>query len=465
MNAPDGVSHPPDGGRDEARSSSPNLAWVFGLQRFGIRTGLDTVRELLRRLGSPQSKMDTVLVGGTNGKGSVARLLAASLQAAGVSTGLFTSPHLQYVGERAVVNGVPATEAEMESLAAAVRADAEELEATFFEVMTAMSLLRFARARADVAVLEVGMGGRLDATNAVDPRLCIITNVALDHTAILGASEAEIAAEKAGIMRPGVPLLTGATGAALSVVEERAREMVAPLFSLGRQLQVVDRVDQHGVAGWDGLGLELSWQAVHEPLAPPVLRQPGTLALTSPLVGPHQKDNIALAAFGALLLGVEGGAVQEAVAATRWPGRLDRRSYRGRHVVLDGAHNQAAAAALATALARLEGQAAVMILGISADKDVRAVLSELTGLARHVIFTAAVRSPRSATGGDLQEVWRGLGEVPEAEVVEGPAAALRRALELTEPGETVVVAGSLFLVAEASDLLDGRTGEPYERWQ
>ena len=461
MNGPDrlGASAEPGVG-ESPEVPFPNLEWLFGLQRFGIRTSLDTVRALLERLGSPHTQLDAVLVGGTNGKGSVARLLAACLKVAGVRTGLFTSPHLRSVGERALVNGVPATRAEMESLAAEVRADAEELQATFFEVITAVSLLRFARAEVRTAVLEVGMGGRLDATNVADPRLCIITGVALDHTAILGDTVPEIAAEKAGIVRPGVPLLTAATGPALQVLEERARASGAPLFALGRHLHVA-----HTSRGWNGLELTLSWEAVDGPHAPLVLRQRGSLELSSPLVGQHQAANVGLAAFGALLLGVEEDAVRGAVATTRWPGRLERRRHRERYVVLDGAHNQDAAAALATAVRQLEGQIAVMVLGVSADKDLRAVLGELVGLSRHVIFTAAVKSPRSATGAALLEAWQDAGGQPEAEAVGTPAAALERALELSGPGETLVVAGSLFLVAEVSDLLDGVEGEHYSRWQ
>ena len=469
-------------GAGTPESPYPHLAWLFGLQRFGMRTGLDTARELLRRLGNPESELDTVLVGGTNGKGSVARLLAACLQASGVRTGLFTSPHLQRVGERARVNGVPASDADMDRLVGAVRSEATAVEATFFEVMTAVCLLRFVEARADVAVLEVGMGGRLDATNVAAPDLTVITGVALDHTAVLGDTVQAIAAEKAGIVRPGVPLLTGAEGAALRVLEDRAAAVEAPVFVLGRELNVAVIA-----SSWEGLELRLTWNASQVRHVPLVLQEAGAMQLTAPLVGRHQAGNVALAAFGALLLGVEPGTVQAALALTRWPGRLERREYEGRHVVLDGAHNQQAAAALARALGELEGRVAVLVLGVSADKDVDALLSELQGVASHVIFTAAVNSPRSAEPTALLEAWQrasGAAAVnaealsaeavsaeavsakpASAEAVTGTAAALRRALTLAAPGETVAVAGSLFLVAEVCNVLDGVDGEPYERWQ
>lgn len=437
-----------------------NLEWLFALQRFGIRTGLETMRELLRRVGSPELELDTVLVGGTNGKGSVARLLAACLQAAGARTGLFTSPHLQAIGERARVNGVAATEHDMDRLVAAVRPEAAALEATFFEVVTAASLLRFMECAADVAVLEVGLGGRLDATNAARPDLCVVTGVALDHMAVLGNTVAEIAAEKAGIIRPLVPLVTGAEGEALDVLERRAADRAAPLFVLGRDFTVTTTHSD-----WNGLELSVSWEPVGGRHVPLPLREAGSLALTSPLVGAHQARNVALAAFGALLLGTGTEAVASAVAATTWPGRLERREHSGRHVVLDGAHNPQAAAALAAALGALAGRVEVLIVGLSADKDVVGVLAELAQVADTVVATHAARSPRSLAPEALLGAWTAAGSFAPAEAAADPAAALSRALELCPPGGTIVVAGSLFLVAEASDLLDEVEGEPYERWQ
>lgn len=442
----------------------PNLQWLFALQRFGIRTGLDTMRELLHRLGSPERELDTVLVGGTNGKGSVARVLAACLQASGAVTGLFTSPHLQRVGERARVNGAVTPDLEMDRLVAIVRPAATALEATFFEVITAASLLRFAAAGADVAVLEVGLGGRLDATNVVTPDLTVVTGVALDHTAILGDTVEKIAAEKAGIARPAVPLVTGATGVALRVLEERAEELAAPLYVLGREFEVSVQA-----SGWDGLEMTLAWGAAP---APRSRREPAArdaLRLTSPLVGAHQAANVAMAAYGALLLGVSPRAVSAAVAATDWPGRLERREHLGRYVVLDGAHNQQAAEALAAATGALEGRAAVLVLGMSADKDSGAVLATLARVAEHVVFTRAVRSPRSLAPEALLREWgaatHGAGSTISAESAPDPPAALARALELCPVGGTIVIAGSLFLVAEVRDLLDQETSEPYERWQ
>lgn len=444
MSAPDAPRH----------ASDDPLAWLFALQRFGARAGLGTMRELLARLGSPQRAFRTALVGGTNGKGSVARLLAAALQAGGWRTGLFTSPHLQRVGERARVDGEEASAAEMAALVAEVRPLATELGATFFEVVTAVALLRFARAGVERAVLEVGMGGRLDATNAVEPELTVVTGVALDHQGVLGASVAEIAGDKAGILREGVPLVTAATGEALAVLAERAGSLGAPLVRYGEAFTA------EGVSsGWEGVGFTLAWRGGGP------LPDAGRLELASPLVGRHQVANVAQAAVAALLLGVAPGAVREALATARWPGRLERCSHRGRHVVLDGAHNPQAAQALAVALQELEGRVAVLVVGVSEEKDVDALLRAWHGLARRVLFTRAERSPRAATPETLLAAWRAGGGAPPAATAPGPAAALAAALDATAPGDTIVVAGSLFLVGEARDLLEGKGSEPFERWQ
>lgn len=449
-----------------------NLEWLFGIQRFGMREGLEVMTELLKRVGSPQRGFDVVLVGGTNGKGSVARLVAACLEEAGARTGLFTSPHLQRVGERALVNGVPTPDHDVDRLVAAVRAEAEVLGATFFEVITAAALLRFAEAQVDVAVLEVGMGGRLDATNAVTPDLSVITGVALDHMRVLGPTVEEIAVEKAGILRRGVPTVTGAEGSALEIIRQRAAEVGARMVVLGADASVGDAVGGDFSVGdvissWQGVTAQLAWSVPAVRNLPELLREPGQLRLSSPLVGEHQASNVAQAAMAALLLGVPAQSVQRAVKRTRWPGRLERRTVDGRFVVLDGAHNQQAAAALAASLLRLEGRVQVLVLGMSDDKDVRAVLAELTDSAHNVIFTRAVNSPRAADPAALRSEWLTVcgPDAAATEVHASPDQALTRAMQVAVEGQTAVVAGSLFLVAEVRNLLDGDEGEPYERLQ
>lgn len=426
---------------------TPGLDWLFGLQRFGMRPGLERVEALLAELGLPAPGTRVALVAGTNGKGSVARLLAAALTRSGHRTGSFFSPHLERVGERARVDGVEATDAEMEEAVAAVRPAAERLGCTFFEVVTAAALHRFRASGVDWAVMEVGLGGRFDATNALAPSLSVITGVALDHQAVLGDTVAAIAREKAGVLRPGVPAVTGAAGEALEAIAAAASELGAPLLALGRDFDV-----QVGSSGWEGLRLTVSGGLAGLPLE-----------VRTPLVGRHQAWNVAVAVVSALALGLPADAVREAVAATRWPGRLERLDL-DRAWVLDGAHNPQAAGAVASTLDDLGGAPAAVVVGVSSDKDLGGVLRPLVRRARHVVVTRSSSSPRAAPTGDLAAAATRLGAQGVVEAAD-TAAALEAARRLTQPGELVLVAGSLFLVGEARTLLRGGTLEGRERWQ
>ncbi len=429
----------------DAAASAPNLDWLFSLQRFGIKPGLGPMRELLAELGSPHTELRCVLVAGTNGKGSVARTLAACLMNGGDRVGLYTSPHLQHLGERVQVDLVPGSDELLDDLVGRVRPVAERQKNTFFEVVTAAALLRFKEAGVTWAVLEVGLGGRLDATNVVMPELSVITSVALDHTAVLGGTLEEIAFEKAGILRAGVPLLSGVLepGAA-GVIARHAAEVGAGMTEYGK-----DFWGEDARVTWEGTGF--TW------------RHPGAdfdgVRVGSGLVGRHQVINLTLALEAGNALGVPLEGALSAAQDTRWPGRLESFWMEGRRVVLDGAHNPAAARALAAAVSELTGSAAVLVFGSSADKDVAGVLEALAPVARRVVVTHAVRSPRASAPAELA------GKLPGAVVAEDPAGALRQALDLSLPGETVLVAGSLFLVGETRDLLTGAAVEGRLRWQ
>lgn len=435
-----------------------SVEWLFALQRFGMEPGLARVHALLAACGSPQRTFEAVLVAGTNGKGSTSGVLAACLQAGGRRTGLFISPHLQRIGERAVVDGVESTMEAFADATAFVRPHAERLGATFFEVVTVVCAVLFQRARVRVAVMEVGMGGRLDATNALEPMLSIITGVALDHMAVLGDDVATIAGEKAGILRSGLPALTAATGTALGVIEDEARRLGAELTVLGRDLHA-----EVNESTWDGLKLTITG-LVDDPEAP--------LAVVTALAGRHQASNVALAVAGAVKLGVPRNAVVSGVAKCRWHGRLERLSYQGRHVVFDGAHNAQGAEALAAAMAELAPDCEVMLLGTSADKDHAGLVLPLVNIAEHVIATRAVFSPRATEPERLARYVTEVAEAAGAMDARGrvssaatPVEALTSALDIAPVGGYILVAGSLFLVGEVRSIVLGTPTEHGERWQ
>jgi dihydrofolate synthase / folylpolyglutamate synthase len=473
-------------------SGVDDWAWVERLQRFGVHPGLARMRALFGALGDPQDAFEVALVAGTNGKGSTVALLDAMLRAnlpgspsdAGAArdlvvapVGRFVSPHLSRFGERFTVDGRPLPDAVLAEALRDVRPHAERLAATFFEVLVAVAALAFARAGVGRAVLEVGMGGRLDATNASEPTLSVITQIALDHEAVLGPDVATIAGEKAGVLRAGRPAVTSAEGVALGVVRRRAAE-------LGAALTVVDEVPMElRDVGWAGVEV----------------RGLGPAPIRAPLLGAHQARNLAAAALAARAWGTPWHAVVAGAGAVRWPGRLERLDALGCRWLLDGAHNPAGAHALSRALDGLGARPRVAVLGVTDDRLGGDLPAALRGLAPDVVATRASRSPRAATAAQLAERLRalraerlrvlgaerlraqhGAGRIVAIEdVAEAVAAAAATALSAAgadpnRPGAaldvdagppTVVVAGSLYLVGEVRALLLGEEPEAFERWQ
>ena len=409
------MRRPEPNGRDD-------LAWLAGLTRFGIKPGLDRTRALLRAAGEPQRRFRTVLVGGTNGKGSTVTALAEMVSAAGISSGRFTSPHLHQLVERFWIDGRLADESALVAQVRALRPAAERVGATLFEVLTAGACLLFAEAGVDLAVFEVGLGGTFDATNALEPELSIVTNIGLDHVAVLGSSLEAIAADKAGIFRPDRPAFTAATGAALEVIRRRAVEIGADLSALGSEVQVAVQD-----LGWHGLDIAVTTKG-------------HTLEGRTPLVGRHQGDNLGLAVAAAIQLGLSPEAIRSGLERVVWPGRLERFALEGRWLVLDAAHNPEGAVALAAALEHLEPEPVTVVFGASEDKDVVGMIAALRPQIRRLIATAA-SNPRALAADRL-------ARLVAAEGSGAVETTLDRALEATALGGTVVVAGSLFLVAE-----------------
>lgn len=425
---------------------SSAVAYLYRLQKHGIKLGLETMTALTARLGMPQNRYRTVHIAGTNGKGSTAATAAAILQAAGYRVGLYTSPHLVDFRERIRVNGEMIPESRVAQLTNQLQALSQpELSPTFFEYTTAMAFQHFADTAVDVAVLEVGLGGRFDATNVVTPMACAITTIALDHQAYLGSTLSSIAFEKAGIIKPGVPVVLGRLDDdAWRTIEQVARERQAPVFRIGEHFHTEGEEPQQFSYG--GVGTHYD-------------------GLTCVLAGRHQLDNAACAL--ALLeaaapqgIVITSEAARTGLQAVNWAGRLevvDRRPT----ILLDGAHNPAAATALAdflTGADRLHpSRTVILVLGMMRDKDHRGFVEPLRSLVDEVVLTQA-DLPRSATAQELQS---SLGDLlPHPHVMPSLSDAMALARQLATPDGLVCVTGSLMLVGECKAWLHGRVCSP-----
>jgi len=429
--------------------------------RFGVSLGLERIERLLARLDHPERRLRGALVGGTNGKGSVVALAGAVLREAGYEVGAMPKPHLVTYRERITIGGRMLESADFGSVVGAVIAEADRLvgEAgppTEFEVLTAAGFLALARAGVDLALVEVGLGGRLDATNAADLGVAAVTTVAHDHERHLGHTLAAIGGEKAAIIKAGDLAVTGALGRGLDPIRSRCTALGVPLRRAGPGQAWEARVTH---SGWDGVMVDL--------------RTPGGWVrdLRVALLGSHQAANAAVAA--ALLdalrddgerrgrpVSVSEEALRNGMAAARWPGRLEliRGAVDGRDVLLDGAHNPAAARALARALGELGVRRFPLVFGAMRGKRVAAVLRALAPLEPRPVFTA-VSDPHAHRPAELLRTWRRVaprGRGAEAgSAVATPAEAVRRAAALTPSGGPVVVAGSLYLVGAVRATLTG----------
>jgi dihydrofolate synthase / folylpolyglutamate synthase len=439
------------------------------LETFGMHLGLEHVRRLLAAVGDPQRGLPAVLVAGTNGKGSTAALLAAVGQAAGYRTGLYTSPHLETVEERVRVDGERIGGEELGALVLEVVAAGERVlpaPPTYFEALTAAAFLCFRRHEVELAVLEVGLGGRLDATNAAEPAVSVITPVALEHQEQLGDTLAAIAGEKAGVMRRGRPTV------AWGGQPEVAAALRAAAEASGAELVLVGEEEPGGAEAAVGPARPLP-EAPWEGQRIVVATASGAVDLTVPLLGGHQAVNAALAWAAAERMARHGwrrldaAAFRRGAAAWRWPGRLEPVSLPAgapcRRVLLDAAHNPDGARALARFLADPPAPfpaPPVLLFGVLADKDAAALLAALAPLAGRLVLT----SPPHERGRDPRELLPLLPAGTAAEVEPDPAAALDRALALTPAAgaDTLVVCGSIYLVGAARTALRHRFGVPVE---
>lgn len=412
-----------------------SLEFLYGLQRFGIKLGLEITRTLLERAGMPQQHFLCVHVAGTNGKGSTAAFLAAILQGAGYSVGLYTSPHLQSFCERIRINGTAISEAEIVALTNRLRPLSAEIPVTFFEFTTVMALCAFAEHKIEIAILETGLGGRLDATNAVTAKLSLITPISLDHQEHLGLTLAAIAGEKAGIIKEGVPVICSEQEEKVfEVVRRQAATCQAPLLCAGRDFFVT--LNESGSFDYtDNNDHRLQ-------------------ALVSGLPGVHQPHNAALAIAAVFSLRQQGldisdAAIRQGLTQVYWPGRLEWWGGK-RQILLDGAHNASGATVLAAYLKNLNAPALHWLVGVKNDKNFREILAAILPMTTR-LYAVAPPEVQATEPEKLVNVAR-QSNIP-AQTFATVAQGLQAARDACHPDDIILVAGSLFLVGAVREIL------------
>ena len=413
-------------------------AFLYRADNFDLRRMV----ELLDRLGNPHLTSPAIHIGGTKGKGSTAAMIASSLSAAGYRTGLYTSPHLHTFRERITVDGEMITEEEFSALTEKLQPEIDEVnrrhnygEITTFEILTALAFAFFMERRVDFQVLEVGLGGRLDATNVVMPRIAVITSISLDHAEVLGDSLAKIAGEKAGIIKPGALVISAPQPKEVAcVIEEVCRSKGVSLITVGR---------------------DVTWRKVKSDLSGQFFEVKGKACshkLIIPLLGEHQLENaaVAVAALEALDIGVKD--IARGLAQVQWPGRLEILRHEPLFLA-DGAHNTDSANRLRETIEKyLHFDRLILILGASSDKDIAGIVGELAPLSSLAIVTRS-RHPRALAPELLLEELEKQGV--KGELAESVSSAAERAMEIAGPRDLICATGSLFIAAEAREYIKG----------
>ena len=416
-------------------SYQKSIAYLYGLQKFGIKFGLENISRLLAHLGNPHQKQTFIHIAGTNGKGSTASFLASILSKAGYKTGLYTSPHLTSFTERIRINGRQISKKDVARLTGVIKIKSAKIEnLTYFEFVTAMALLYFEEQRVDFSLLEVGMGGRLDATNVVRPLISIITNISKEHEFYLGNTLKKIAYEKAGIIKKNGVLITGATQpSVLSVFKKRCQLLKSSYYQLGRDFTCTpcskESFNYHGITSNLSnirLGLRGDYQVRNAGLA---------LAAVDILRDKHYP--------------IEDAALYDGLRKVSWPGRLEIVNT-APLVILDGAHNADAMKNLRSALFNnFDFKRLLLVLGIMEDKEIKKMMCALVPSAHQVVLCkplmdrAASTQTLATTIKDLQVPYHQIDDVKNA---------VRYALTLAREADLICVTGSLFTVGEARTL-------------
>jgi len=426
----------------KSMSYAEAVEYLYSLQKYGIKFGLSKTANLLKAFGNPHHGQRYVHIAGTNGKGSVAAMVDSILRTSGLKVGFYSSPHLVRFTERFRINGKEIPPKTAAGLVEELKRVMDPTQPpTFFEVTTAMGLIYFAREKVDIAVIEVGMGGRLDATNVIRPQVSVITNISFDHQSFLGNTLEEIAGEKAGIIKRGIDLVTAATQPqVLELFRKNCKEKRASLWRVGRDTRYRAAGNRINYYGFD--------------------RRLKDLELG--LAGTYQHRNAAVALSVIELLERRGlrvseDHIREGLKNAYWPGRLQVVS-RNPLMILDGAHNPGAIRCLTEAIrGGFRYKRLILVLGVMADKDVRGVLRGIVPMADHVFFTRP-EYYRAAAPETLMQETSSLGK--RGEIQPALAEALASAERMANREDLILVTGSLFTVGEAMAILDPETYKP-----
>ena len=414
------------------------LEELYELKRVGIKLGLERISKLLSKLENPHRKYRIIHVAGTNGKGSVCRMISSILVEGGYSVGLYTSPHLIRLNERFVIDGREAEDGELLTTLKTVIDIAEEIDEkpTFFEISTATAFELFKEKNVDFAVVEAGMGGRYDATNIVSPAISIITSISKDHSEFLGGGIEDIAKEKAGIIKEKIPVVTSATGKALDVISEVSKSKKSELITVkGR---------------WERKDFGLNWQSfsVHG-----ILRD---YNIKTPLLGRFQGENITLSVLAAEKLQMLGiflpeGSIEKGIANATNPGRMEIVSANP-NILLDGAHNVDAIKALVESLTDFSYNNLILILGILKDKDIKGMVKEIASLAGYVITTMP-RNERACNPEKISELVAKYNAGCKIYTTRSIKEALSVAKRIARSDNLICITGSLYTVGEARAII------------
>lgn len=413
-------------------------AFLYRADNFDLRRMV----ELLDRLGNPHLTSPAIHIGGTKGKGSTAAMIASALCAAGYRTGLYTSPHLHTFRERITVDGGMISGEEFSALTEKLQPEIDEVnrrhdygEITTFEILTALAFAFFMGRQVDFQVLEVGLGGRLDATNVVMPRIAVITSISLDHAEVLGDSLAKIAGEKAGIIKPGALVISAPQPKDVAcVIEEVCRHNGVSLITVGRDVT------------WRKVKSDLSGQFFE------VKGKAGSYKLIIPLLGEHQLENAAVAVAALEALDIGAKDIARGLAQVQWPGRLEILRHEPLFLA-DGAHNADSANRLRETIEKyLHFDRLILILGASSDKDIAGIVGELAPMSSLAIVTRS-RHPRALEPASLLEELEKQGV--KGELAESVSSAAERAMEMAGPRDLICATGSLFVAAEAREYIKG----------